>query len=189
MSSPADHHPEALLARWWQDYTNTGGPDDNDRLSADERLAITAPFGQSWPGRAPTPTLVDEADAMAEQYARAFLAQHPHARLGLVAAPRGADALAITGWAGPLNYDNDTAKFSAVVRDWEDRFGARLVGVGFDTLHLSIAAPPNRLEDALVIAAEHFACCPDNIWQGDHPHLAAYAEHLIELNCWDFWWD
>ncbi|MET9448945.1 DUF4253 domain-containing protein [Streptomyces cinerochromogenes] len=187
MSSPADHNPQALLTRWWQDYTATD--EDDDQLSADERLAVTAPFGQTWPGAAPTSTRVEDPDAIAEQYARAFLVQRPHARLGLVSAPRGADALATVGWTGPLNYDNDTAKFSAVVRDWEDRFGARVVGVGFDTLHLSIAAPPNHLEDALIIAAEHFAFCPDNIWQGDHLHLAAYAEHLIDLNCWEFWWD
>ncbi|MFI9547932.1 DUF4253 domain-containing protein [Streptomyces sp. NPDC052016] len=66
-----------------------------------------------------------------------------------------------------------------------DRFGARIVGVGFATLHLSVAAPPSRLEDALIIAAEHFAFCPDNIWQGAHPHLVTYAEHLIFLNCWE----
>ncbi|MFD8883716.1 DUF4253 domain-containing protein [Streptomyces erythrochromogenes] len=49
--------------------------------------------------------------------------------------------------------------------------------------------PRNGLEDALPIAAEHFAFCPDNVWQGAHPPLAAYAEHLIDLNCWEFWWD
>ncbi|MGW4027206.1 DUF4253 domain-containing protein [Streptomyces sp. NPDC005009] len=134
-------------------------------------------------------TPVKDADATADQYAQAFLAQYPHARLGLVAAPRGADALTTAGWNGPLNYDNDTATFSAVLRDWEDRFGARVVGVGFDTLHLSVAAPPHRLEDALRIAAEHFAFCPDNIWQGTHRDLTTYAEDLIDLNCWDFWWD
>ncbi|MGV2917029.1 DUF4253 domain-containing protein [Streptomyces alfalfae] len=87
------------------------------------------------------------------------------------------------------NYDNDTATFSAVVRDWEDRFGVRVVGVGFSTLNLSVAAPPSGLEEALAIAAEHFAFCPDNIWQGAHRDLAAYAEQLIDLNCWEFWWD
>ncbi|MDR6980695.1 hypothetical protein J2X68_007437 [Streptomyces sp. 3330] len=62
-------------------------------------------------------------------------------RLGLVAAPSGAEALTAVGWAGPCNYENDTAKVSAVVRDWEDRFEARVVAVGFSTLHLSVADP------------------------------------------------
>ncbi|MFI9243802.1 DUF4253 domain-containing protein [Streptomyces sp. NPDC053086] len=135
MSSPADHHPQALLTRWWQDHTATD--EDDDQLSAEERLAVTAPFGRAWPGPAPTPTPVEDPDATAEQYARAFLAQHPHARLGLVAAPRGAEALATAGWTGPLNYDNDTATFSAVVRDWEDHSPReqprRKIAVPFET--------------------------------------------------------
>jgi hypothetical protein len=49
-------------------------------------------------------------------------------RLGLVAAERGADALAAAGWSGPLNYTNDTGEISAVVRDWERRFGVRARG-------------------------------------------------------------
>ncbi|MFE5491809.1 DUF4253 domain-containing protein [Streptomyces virginiae] len=56
-----------------------------------------------------------------------------------------------------------------VLRDWEHRFGARVVAVGFDTLHLSVAAPPMSGQDALLVAAEHFALSPDNIWQGSRP--------------------
>ncbi|GAB2964990.1 hypothetical protein GCM10023080_027890 [Streptomyces pseudoechinosporeus] len=94
------------------------------------------------------------------------------------------------GWAGPCNYDNDTAKFSAVVRDWEHRFGARVVAVGFSTLHLSVAAPPANEHEALLVAAEHFAFCPDNIWQGSRPYtLAAYSERITGAHHWDFWWD
>ncbi|WP_318218609.1 DUF4253 domain-containing protein [Streptomyces sp. SCL15-6] len=55
-------------------------------------------------------------------------------------------------------------------------------------MHLSVAAPPHRREDALCIAAEHFAFCPDNIWQGTHHDLAAYAEELVHLNYWALWW-
>ncbi|WP_328876257.1 DUF4253 domain-containing protein [Streptomyces sp. NBC_00287] len=186
MSSPDDHDPEELLARWWRDHTATG---EDDVLTAEERLAVTAPFGQTWPGTAPGRTIAADPDAMAAQYARVLLEQNPHARLGLVSAPRGADALTVVGWDGPANYDNDTATFSAVVRDWEERFGARVVGVGCSTLHLSVAAPPSGLDDALAIAAEHFAFCPDSIWQGAHATLDSYAEHLIDLNCWEFWWD
>ncbi|MER6850575.1 DUF4253 domain-containing protein [Streptomyces flaveolus] len=173
MSAPADHDAESVLARWWRDYTAT---DEDDQLDVEERLAVTAPFGQNWPGPALAATPGEDADAIADQSAQAFLARHPHARLGLVAALRGADALTTVGWNGPVNYDTDTATFSAVLRGWEDRFGTRVVGVGFATLHLSVAAPPHRLEDALRIAAEHFAFCPDNIWQGAHPDLATYAE-------------
>ncbi|MFJ9041237.1 DUF4253 domain-containing protein [Streptomyces sp. NPDC102406] len=185
MSSPADHNAEDLLARWWRDYTVI----DDDQLDADERSAVTAPFGRTWPGLAPAPPSARHADEIADEYAHVFLTENPHARLGLVEASRGADVLATVGWLGALNYDNDSATFAAVLRAWEDRFGARVVGIGFSTLHLGVAAPPADIEDALAIAAEHFAFCPDNIWQGSHPDLVTYAEGLIDVNCWEFWWD
>lgn len=80
----------------------------------------------------------------------------------------------MAGWSGPANYTGDTAKISAVLRSWEDRYATRVVGLaGYATLYLSVAAPPRTYQDALHIAAEHFAFCPDNIWQGRHPHTLA----------------
>lgn len=187
---PADRLMGALilLRTDWIEYTKTD--EDDDLLTPDKRLAVTAPFGQTWP----TPVLSHEpvasADEMATEYAGVFYNQHPQSRLGLVAAVCGADALTAAGWDGPVNYENDTAKFSAVVSDWERRFGARVVAVGFGTLHLSVAAPPTDTQEALLVAAEHFAFCPDNIWQGPRPcTLAAYAERIVGMNSWDFWWD
>ncbi|MFI7705323.1 DUF4253 domain-containing protein [Nonomuraea sp. NPDC049480] len=55
-------------------------------------------------------------------------------------------------------------------------------------LYLSIAAPPATLDQALHVAAEYFAFCPDNIWQGPGS-LAAYAECLVDVDSWQFWWD
>jgi hypothetical protein len=73
-----------------------------------------------------------------------------------------------------------------VAQPVEDRFGARLLDVGFDTIALSVAAPPLTTEHALAVAAEHFALCPDNIWQGSHETFPAYAEALVDS---DLWWD
>ncbi|GGT08444.1 hypothetical protein GCM10010286_37250 [Streptomyces toxytricini] len=187
MSSPASHDSAGLLARWWDTYTAV---DEDDMLDAGRRLAVTAPFGQTWPGLAPSRETTTNPDQLAAGFAQAFLADRPQTRLGLVAAASGAEALTAAGWAGPCNYDNDTAKFSAVVRDWERRFGARVVAVGFSTLHLSVAAPPAGEHEALLMAAEHFAFCPDNIWQGSSPYaLPAYAERITDAHRWDFWWD
>ncbi|MFE5826670.1 DUF4253 domain-containing protein [Streptomyces erythrochromogenes] len=188
MSSPGDHDPADLLAKWWATYTAVD--EDDDMLSPDKRLAITAPFGQTWPGLAPGREDTVDRSRLAAEYAEHFALRRPQSRLGLVAAPSGAEALTLVGWDGPANWDNDTATFSAVVTDWERRFGACVVAVGSDTLHPSIATPPTSREDALHIAAEHFAFCPDNIWQGPRPQtLAAYAERLIDTHCWEFWWD
>ncbi|MEU7402248.1 DUF4253 domain-containing protein [Streptomyces sp. NPDC044948] len=188
MSSPASHDSAGLLARWWAAYTAVD--EDDDMLDTDRRLSVTAPFGQTWPGRAPSRETTTNPDQLASEFAQAFLADHSQVRLGLVAAASGAEALTAAGWAGPCNYDNDTAKFSTVVRDWEHRFGARVVAVGFSTLHLSVAAPPAGKREALLAAAEHFAFCPDNIWQGRRPYtLAAYADRITGARRWDFWWD
>ncbi|SBT95490.1 protein of unknown function [Streptomyces sp. DI166] len=188
MSSPTSHDSAGLLARWWDTYTAVD--EDDDMLHADTRLAVTAPFGRTWPGLAPSRESTTNPDQLAAELAQAYLVDRPQARLGLVGAASGAEAVAAVGWAGPCNYDNDTAKFSAVVRDWEHRFGARVVAVGFSTLHLSVVAPPANEHDALLVAAEHFAFCPDNIWQGDRPYtLAAYAERITGVHHWDFWWD
>ncbi|MCV2460685.1 DUF4253 domain-containing protein [Streptomyces sp. ICN988] len=188
MSSPAIHDPAGLLEEWWATYTALDEGDD--MLDAKRRLAVTAPFGQAWPGIAPTRSAATDPDELAVEYAQAFLADRPQSRLGLVAAASGAEALTVAGWCGPLNYDNDTAKFSAVVRDWENRFGARVIAVGFSTLHLSVATPPMNEEDALLVAAEHFAFCPDNVWQGSRPYtLTAYVERITGAHSWDFWWD
>ncbi|XVS62228.1 DUF4253 domain-containing protein [Actinosynnema sp. CA-299493] len=187
MSSPGGHDPEALLARWWAWNTDD---DPDDSLTPAERSAVTAPFGRTWPGSASTPPLDADPDRIADGLAGQLLAGHPSLRLGLVAAGRGADALTAAGWTGPTNHIGDTAEVSAVLRGWEDRFGARVVGVGFATLVLSVAAPPRTRESALAIAAEHFALCPDNVWQGEAPHtLAAYADRLVNDHSWTFWWD
>lgn len=189
MTSPGHYVPAALLANWWQDYTEA---DENDPASErDEVSEETAPFGRRWPGLAAPATPRAEPDALASEYAEVLLDRHPHLRLGLVAAPSAAHALTTTGWEGPTNYDNDTAKYSAVLGDWEQRFGARVVCVGSADLRLSVAAPPPDLGSALLLAAEHFACCPDNIWQGAKGArtLTAYAEGLIDCLEWAFWWD
>lgn len=174
MTSPAGHDAAVVLARWWAE--SSGGDED----------AATAPFGNQWPGLADSIRAAADPDDVADVYAQETLDQG--LRLGLVAAPRGADALTVTGWSGPANHVNDTAEISAVVRSWEERFGARVVAVGFDTLQLSVAAPPVTAEQALRVAAEHFAFCPDLVWQGAES-LRAYAAVIRERATWWFWWD
>jgi Domain of unknown function (DUF4253) len=108
-------------------------------------------------------------------------------RLGLVAVRRGADALVATGWTGAVNYFQPVAPLAAVVRSWEDRFGARVVGLGGATALLSVAAPPVTYEHALQVAAEHLICCPDSILGART--LAEYAEQICGETTWSFWWD
>lgn len=184
MSSPADGDPEALLAGWW---TNNTSIDGDGMLSPAERRAVTAPYEQRWPGLAMPLPLQHDPGELAERCATELLAANVGPRLGLVAATRSSDAITTVGWQGAVNYTGDTAKLSAVLRSWEDRFGIR--SAGFAELYLSVAAPPTSDAEAIRVAAEHFAFCPDNIWQGSATNLADYAERLIDASIWSFWWD
>ncbi|MER5735870.1 DUF4253 domain-containing protein [Streptomyces sp. NPDC002262] len=186
MSRPSDHDPAAVLAAWWEGCTAID--EEDDPLSAEERLAVTAPYGAAWPGLAAGRAVAEDPDELAAENADALLSFGAGARLGLVEAASGAEALVVTGWSGPANHAG-TGEIAAVVADWERRFGARVFAVGFDTLRLSVAAPPATLEEALPIAAEHFAFCPDNVWQGSVKDLAEYAERLVGADVWAFWWD
>ncbi|MBM7774471.1 hypothetical protein JOD54_004675 [Actinokineospora baliensis] len=179
---PGGYDAAVLLAQWWAEYTEHSS---DDNLSPAERAAVTSPYAQ-WPGRAATPTITADPGTIADGLASHALAGHPSTRIGLVPAARGSDALAIAGWLGATNYQS-TGELASVLRDWEDRFGARVVAAGYDTLLLSVAAPPTTHADALAVAAEHFAFCPDNIWQGST--LFAYAEQLVGDHSWTFWWD
>jgi hypothetical protein len=180
-TSPDRHDAGELLTAWWQDYAS------ESETAGVVGSALRDP--ETFPRMADRPTTA-EATRRAERVAAAFLERNPHARLGLVAADSGAHALSAVGWQGPLNYDNDTGKFAAVVAGWQERFGARVVAVGGGTLHLSVAAPPTGREDALALAHEHFAFCPDNVWQGSRPYtVGAYAEDLVNAEEWTFWWD
>lgn len=175
-SSPAAHDAAQLLAIWW----------DSDY--ADEYPEVVEPYGASWQGLADPGTARDTPEAFADDLAQEIVTDPDQVRLnlrlGLVAADCGADALTGIGWTGPINQTNDTAEISAVVRSWEQRFGARVVGLGFDTLDLSVAAPPATTAQALRLAAEHAAFCPDNV-----ENLRDYAELLLVATRWSFWWD
>lgn len=174
MSPPGEHDAGVLLAHWWRQ----AAPEDDD--------TILAPFGAEWPGLAPPGSGGGDPERAAGDLAAVLLAEP--LRLGLVAAGSGADALAAAGWSGPTNHASDTGRLAAVLRSWQGRFGVRVVGAGFDTLQLSVGAPPVTPEHALRVAVEHFAFCPDLVHQGTGS-LTEYAEELTGATTWWFWWD
>ena len=80
------------------------------------------------------------------------------------------------------------SELSAVLRSWEDRFGAVLVRMGRATLELAVAAPPWERSECLAIAAEHYAFC-DDTYRGNPGTLRDYANLLRGSTRWSFWWD
>jgi hypothetical protein len=175
MSYPGDHDADEVLEELWEEYTEEG---------------------DEWPGLAEALTPTADPDERAAEIADSLadgepvldgepLVGEPH--LALVPARRSADIPAAIGWMGPAHHESDTARLCAVLRSWEDRFGIRLVALGFASLLVSVAAPPATLEEAEEIAAEHFAFCPDDI--DDTGDLKTYAQSLIDRPTWHFWWD
>jgi hypothetical protein len=151
-----------------------------------DALTEVEPFGVLCPGPAEPGELQADPDEVADWYAG--LVASRGTPLGLAAVSRGADALAVMGWQGALHHNEWMVPMAAVVRSWEDRFGARVVGMGFNTLDLSVAAPPVDHDHAVHVAAEHWAFCPDNIVQGAGD-LTGYAEQILGRHAWSFWWD
>ncbi|MFF6917781.1 DUF4253 domain-containing protein [Streptomyces sp. NPDC012466] len=172
VSYPGDHDAQEVLAEYWEEH---------------------APQGEAWPGPADAAPGDQDLDSVAIGVADTLLDDGgplKDPRLALVPARRSADIPTAIGWTGPANHDGDTARISAVLRSWEDRFGIRLIALGFDHLLVSVAGPPRTPAAARAVAAEHFAFCPDNIHQGTHPTLPAYAEHqVLNQRAWHFWWD
>lgn len=186
MSDPDDHHVEPVLREFW-----AGVVPDPEEGDGPDGAGLIAPFGRDWPGLAEHRTPQEDPEAVALTLADELIRDGvlPGPRLALVPAGRGADVPTAMGWRGPVNHENDMALISTVLRSWEDRFGARVIALGFDELHLSVAAPLPSTAAALPVAAEHFAFCPDNVWQGSGS-LRAYADEAVTgSGHWGFWWD
>lgn len=186
MSYPGDHDAEEVLAEFWAGEASHDEEDPDAGEDDDESL----PGG--WPGIATAGEGGADPDERAAEVTEAMVdfdvLDEP--RIALVHARRSADIPAAIGWTGPLNHENDVARLCAVLRSWEDRFGIRVVALGFDTLTVSVAAPPRTPEEAMAVAAEHYAFCPDNVTQGWSESLEEYAaKEVLDRERWTFWWD
>jgi hypothetical protein len=164
-------------------------------LSNWEGIRLVKPDGTRlphppWPGLAP-PSGPPDGDVV-------LLPDRPdHGGAGhllLVPATRPADAVAQLGWYGACNWSLTGADISAVLRTWEDRFGAYLVSIGFAEFDLVLTRPPVTDEQCLLLADEHYAFCPDNFSPQTfaEPVLFTreeYADQLRGARRWHFWWD
>lgn len=168
-----DRDPASALAGWWE-----------PRCCTDDCLH---PFTSGFPGLAVRSSRRFDPVAEAAETG-SLLAGIRDYRLGLVAVDRPGDVLAAVGWLGAGSSTQDVPALSAVLRSWEERYGAMLVVLGFDTLELSVAAPPTTEHRALRLAAEHRAFCLDSFTRQPGT-LRDSALHLIAGAVWRFWWD
>ncbi|MFC7265687.1 DUF4253 domain-containing protein [Streptomyces lutosisoli] len=148
------------------------------------------PFEQ-WPGLAPAtlPSAGVDPDEAARSAFALLADEWPYelwdGRLALVAARRSADIPAVVGWdrGAPLPL------LCALLRSWEDRFGARVLAAVGATLYVSVASPPRTPEQASHLALEHLLTTADNIVDDPPTPFPRYAASLLNAPLWRFWWD
>jgi hypothetical protein len=176
----------AMLEHLWIDSLpepwQTGPKWDEENEWADE---MTTPFSRQYPGLAPV-----VSQALAPDVLETALRSFPASRLALVPAARPADVLPVLGWC-PGNWNcafpaPSPVGFAAVLRSWEERFGARLLALTHDQAYLLVERPPPDLDAALPVAAEHFTFCDEPA--GRQP-VRKTAGEIVNAPLWYFWWD
>jgi len=132
-------------------------------------LDLVAPWGLGFPGLA----LAERTDGDPEKMFRAVI-DTPSGRIGLVEAVRAADIPYTIGWTGAVNHflsETGATPLSVMMRSWEDRFGARLFRLGFDTMEFLVGRPASSESSALALAAEHLAFAGTDGFQAYQPPL------------------
>jgi hypothetical protein len=76
----------------------------------------------------------------------------------------------------------------AALRSWRDRYGAELIGLGFDVMNIRVANKPATRDEAMALAREQYAYCNDVVDQGTGT-LSNLAAALKAHDWWFFWWD
>jgi hypothetical protein len=174
---PSNRNPAAVLRQMWAE----GLPETAEEL--EEIRESIAPFGPDFPG------LGQGGDRRAEHaFEAAMRTMDGFSGVLLVPVTRPADAIAATGWLGAANYSDDPGELTAVLRSWEDRYDAVLVGMSMDQLFLAVRRPPRGRDAALALAAEQRAFCVDIVDQG-FGSIRALAAALDATPAWAFWWD
>ncbi len=77
---------------------------------------------------------------------------------------------------------------AAVMKYWQERFGAEVVGITNDVVEMLVKRPPSTKKEALALARQQYLYCQDIVDQGTET-LEALACTLLGGSVWHFWWD
>lgn len=91
---------------------------------------------------------------------------------------------AFGGW-NSVPYDHELI---AVLKDFDERYGAKLISLTHDVLELWVERPITDPVVACEAAKEQYALCPDIVDQGTES-VQALAQGLLNARVWFFWWD
>jgi hypothetical protein len=179
---------EQILSGYWPGQLAEFG--DTEPPAPEARVLDGAPAApRPWPGLAPAQAPPADPGCFANGMTEYLLAEGwlSRPRLALVPCSSSSEALISLRLvlAGNAPATDDVV---AVLRSWEQRFGARLIGLKPDALYLSVAAAPQDRAQATRVAYEHFALDADIVFQGSGS-FRDYADELIDVNMWSLWWD
>jgi hypothetical protein len=107
--------------------------------------------------------------------------------IAIVAVPDQSLVPAAIGFGG-WNSCPRSAEHVAVLRYWNQSHGARLISMSSDVVEMVAGRPPATRDQAMRLAAEHFAYCSDIVYQGVGT-VSDLAASLLDAPNWYFWWD
>lgn len=172
---------------WWSD-PGPAEPSDDTPEDVEPWPHDPGPPFESWPGLAPAAPDGGAGPTPEEAAARTvadLLYTGPDAGslvLALVPARRCADVPAVLGWTA----DPPMPLMGALLRSWEERFGARVVATYGAELLVSVARPPLAPDR---LALEHVLSTANNIVDDPPTPFPEYARGLLGRTEWRFWWD
>ncbi len=89
---------------------------------------------------------------------------------------------------GGWNDCPSTEEHMAIWKYWEEKYGAKIVGVGNDVIEAYVERPPQTKEEAMQLAFEQYYYCSDIVDQGCES-ISNLAAALQKSSVWYFWWD
>ncbi|PTA68222.1 DUF4253 domain-containing protein [Deinococcus arcticus] len=112
---------------------------------------------------------------------------YPQVFLALVPTQATWDAPTWLGF-GRFNGCPLPAEHHAVLKYWHDQYSLQVMCVTEDMVECRVERPPTEAAQALVLATEQFAYCPDLVHQGCGS-VTELAGGLLRSPTWSFWWD
>lgn len=98
-------------------------------------------------------------------------------------------------WKAPasLGYGNwnscpKSEEHCAVLRYWQEQYGARVISITSDTIECAVDRPPTSRDQAVELAWQQYWYCNDIVDQGTET-VSALAASLQDSRYWFFWWD
>jgi Domain of unknown function (DUF4253) len=85
-------------------------------------------------------------------------------------------------------WDPPLAVHVAMMKYWNERWGAELVAMVPGIVEMRVLQPPKSLDEALALAMEQYIYCPD-LTDQQVGSIQRLAKILINGHVWQFWWD